>query len=125
MTALTAAVEVLKIAVQHLSDCFGEALANQKACADAKKKTDLQIAEVLELKQHVRNLDHDAMDQFVEKFNISQYLQKKEDKLKEKQDELMVRATRALEEVSEARAKVLQLVDAIVYCLLFIVKNII
>uniref|UniRef100_A0A8D8AXQ5 (northern house mosquito) hypothetical protein n=1 Tax=Culex pipiens TaxID=7175 RepID=A0A8D8AXQ5_CULPI len=85
MTALTAAVEVLKIAVQHLSDCFGEALANQKACADAKKKTDLQIAEVL---------------------------QKNEDKLKEKQDELMVRARRVLEEVSEAWAKVLELVDA-------------
>lgn len=85
MAALSAAVEVLKIAVQHLSDCFGEALANQKACADAKKKTDLQIAEVL---------------------------QKNEDKLKEKQDELMVRARRVLEEVSEAWAKVLQLVDA-------------
>ncbi|KAL9701999.1 hypothetical protein quinque_005440 [Culex quinquefasciatus] len=114
MAALSAAVEVLKIAVRNLSDCFGEALANQKACADAKKKTDQQIAEVLELKQHVRNLDHDAMDQFVEKFNISQYLQKSEDKLKEKQDELMVRARRVLEEVSEAWAKVLELVDAMV-----------
>lgn len=67
MSRRCAAVEVLKIAVRNLYECFVEALANEKAYADAERRSYKQIADVLGLKQQMENLDLEAMDEFVEK----------------------------------------------------------